>query len=293
MRILFSTLLALGIAYYGYNSRSLTFSGAVLGFLVGGITFFCGGSAYGIILIAFFLSSSRISKYKFKTKVKRLRHLPLKKGGSRDWSHVLSSSIIACAISVYHYVLFGVHRPLILGSSQPLRTALLSAYIGHYASCTGDHWASEIGALEKAMPFLITKCRRVPRGTNGAISVTGTTASIAGGAFIGAVYYFMSAPEQQIQNEGVGKNMMQWPVIILGATCGFAGSMVDSMLGSILQYSGWSPSRQAVVQKPEADVKHICGVDLLSNNQVNFFASLIISIVTGLLGPAFFDSFKI
>lgn len=53
--------------------------------------------------------------------------------------------------------------------------------------------ASEIGILSPSSPRLITSFlrRSVPRGTNGGVSWTGTLASVAGGAFIGAGAYFL------------------------------------------------------------------------------------------------------
>jgi len=248
-------------------------------------TFFCGGSAYGTILISFFLSSSRITKYKYRAKLNRL-HDDKKQGGSRRWSYVLSSSITALAIAVCHYLMFGVHKPIVLGSKFKLQTSLLCAYIGHYACCTGDTWASELGALEKAMPVLITKCKRVPPGTHGAVSVTGTFASIAGGAFIGSVYYFMSSPTNRTEGPP------QWPVILLGALAGFVGSLVDSILGSLFQYSGFLASRQIIVHKPDPEAKHISGFDILSNNQVNFIAALVSTVACGFIAPSFFEYWK-
>jgi uncharacterized membrane protein len=46
-----------------------------------------------------------------------------------------------------------------------------------------------VGVLSTGDPILVTHLRRVPRGTNGAISLLGTAASVAGGAAIGLVFY--------------------------------------------------------------------------------------------------------
>lgn len=108
---------------------------------------------------------------------------------------------------------------------------------GVFATCNGDTWASELGTvLSKSDPFLVTSFKRVPKGTNGGITLIGTLCSTVGGLVIGmsqylAVLYFtdkntlMYAPPQ-------------WPMIVFGAFAGFVGSMIDSFLGATLQYSG-------------------------------------------------------
>jgi uncharacterized membrane protein len=52
----------------------------------------------------------------------------------------------------------------------------------------GDTLASELGILSNSPPRLITTFKKVPSGTNGAMSVWGTFVSIAGGGFIGATF---------------------------------------------------------------------------------------------------------
>jgi Integral membrane protein DUF92 len=62
-----------------------------------------------------------------------------------------------------------------------------SAYYSHFACCLGDTLASELGILSRSPPVLVTTFKRVPPGTNGAMSVGGTVASILGGGFIGLI----------------------------------------------------------------------------------------------------------
>lgn len=108
---------------------------------------------------------------------------------------------------------------------------------GVFACCNGDTWASELGTVfSDSDPYLVTTFKKVPKGTNGGISVIGTVFSTLGGLAIGisqyfTIYYFsekslwMYAPPQ-------------WPIIFFGALGGFLGSLIDSLMGATLQYSG-------------------------------------------------------
>jgi uncharacterized membrane protein len=58
-----SLFIAVVMAAYGYSKRSLNTSGALAAVAVGFVTFY-SGYVFGLVLIAFFLSSSRITKVK-------------------------------------------------------------------------------------------------------------------------------------------------------------------------------------------------------------------------------------
>lgn len=164
-------------------------------------------------------------------------------------------------------------------------------YISHYSCATADTWASELGILSKDRPRLVTSffLQSVPHGTNGGMSWIGTFASLLGGTFIGLIFYLFSfaLPESKFEVAP------QYPMIFVGSLCGLIGSLFDSLLGATLQASYYSKDRQCIVkahdmnetlQKNDKSIILICGINILTNEQVNFvsiFMTMICSISIG------------
>lgn len=92
------------------------------------------------------------------------------------------------------------------------------------ACCLGDTLASELGILSKSPPLLITTFRRVPPGTNGAMSVLGTTVSILGGGFIGLIF----VADLLAESSACRASVWDWApgIIALSLLAGGLGSLV-------------------------------------------------------------------
>jgi len=85
------------------------------------------------------------------------------------------------------------------------------------------------------MPLLIL-CSFVS-GTNGGVSVAGTLSSALGGTVVGLAYFvvvLLCGSESAI---GVS-SPPQWPLLIVTTLSGLLGSLIDSIIGATLQYSG-------------------------------------------------------
>ena len=141
----------------------------------------------------------------------------------------------------------------------------------HFACCLGDTLASELGILSKSKPRLITTLKQVPPGTNGAISLVGTVASIAGGAFVGLLAGITLLLENAQCRHGAARYLL-FETISWGMFAGLFGSIVDSLLGATVQQTRYSKTKKVVLQDDSKDVDGvnvISGWNLLTNNQVS------------------------
>lgn len=79
-------------------------------------------------------------------------------------------------------------------------------------------------------------CRMYGPGTNGGVSAIGLMVSLLGGIAVGLANYLMLI--YAIDADILAQSPPQWPIIIAGGFAGLIGSLVDSILGATLQYSG-------------------------------------------------------
>lgn len=297
LRYALAGAVALGLSYHGLSKKSLSISGSIAAVVVGFTSFACS-YRFGFILIAFYYSSSKFTKFKQDYKASIEEDYAV--GGQRNWAQVLASSVLATAVAFAYYAWCGEDTEMsfshpagddatisITGisiSKITVGTYLWVLYLAHYCTANADTWASELGVLSKEEPRLVTLLftRVVPRGTNGGMSLFGTAASAAGGLFIGAVFWVLSLLAEPPSR---GPVSAQYPVLVFALLCGLLGSLVDSLLGATVQATYYSKDKKCIVKskaKAEAEDKsivRICGWDLLSNEAVNFVS---IAITMGL-----------
>jgi len=93
------------------------------------------------------------------------------------------------------------------------------------AEATADTVSSEIGQAFGGQPILITTLRRVPPGTDGAISLYGTLAGILTAAIIAAT--------------GAPALGMSFAECLTAFAAGVAGLFFDTLLGATIERRGW------------------------------------------------------
>ncbi|XP_058074667.1 protein PGR-like [Magnolia sinica] len=269
-------LISSAIAIRAYKRKSLNRSGAFLGFLVMFIHI-AVGYRFGALILAFFFTSSKLTKV--GEEKKRSIDVDFKEGGQRNWLQVLANSGIATVLVVIVGKLTGWQDKCLDSKESDLITCVIGGIIGHYACCNGDTWSSELGMLSNAQPRLITTFKPVRKGTNGGVTTTGLLAAAAAGGVIGLTFVIFGLLTATCTTDVALKQLL---VIPLAAMAGLCGSLIDSLLGATVQFSGFCTVRNKVVGKPGPTVKKISGMNILDNNGVNLVSVLLTTLLTSI-----------
>lgn len=161
------------LAIVGYLAKSVNWSGLVGGALLGSVLIVFGGWQLYVLLLAFFVVGSGVTKVGIRRKASM--GLAQEQGGRRGFSHAFAN-VGTAAILAMMAATTGFDGPTLwLAAAAALATA------------TADTTASEIGQLIGRRPFLPLTFRRVPPGTEGAISIEGTLAGAIAALVMGAL----------------------------------------------------------------------------------------------------------
>jgi uncharacterized protein (TIGR00297 family) len=113
-----------------------------------------------------------------------------------------------------------------LGLLQPgIEKICTVAAVAALAEAAADTLASELGEVLGGQPWMITTLRRVPAGTDGAISLAGTAGGLVGAVLVACVASFT-----------LGLTARETVLAILAAATGL---FADSLLGATLERAGW------------------------------------------------------
>jgi uncharacterized protein (TIGR00297 family) len=219
-RLAIAAAVTLGFAVLARALRGVNRSGALAGGLACFLLFAGAGPTAFATLAALFVMtwiSTRLG-YRRKLALGLAEH----REGRNAWQ-ILANLAVAAASSVVF-------------SATGNRVWLVAA-LAALAEAATDTVASEIGQYRRTDARLITTWERVPAGTDGGITIPGSIAGLAAGLVIAAV-------------ATVGGILLQAQLWI-PVTAGFAGMLIDSVLGATLQRRGW-----------------------ISNQAVNFFGTL-------------------
>jgi len=167
-----------------------------------------------LAVVAYLLLGSVVTKLGFATK--QARGLAEARGGRRGpenvWGSAASGTLLALLL------------PLLPDSWSPV---LLLGFAASFAAKLADTFGSEIGKRWGRSTVLITSLRPVPAGTEGAVSLEGTAASLLGGglmALICALLGLLATPA----------------AVVLVTLVALVATLIESAIGATLQRRhGW------------------------------------------------------
>ncbi|KAL2148366.1 hypothetical protein VTH82DRAFT_2286 [Thermothelomyces myriococcoides] len=243
------------LVYRAYSKKSLTPGGLLAATLTAIAHAIHPWNLPFVLLVVFFLAGTRATHVKENVKA----NLTLKSGGSsggegpRTHVQVFANSLSASIFSLLHAYQLRSRQQALLNSAGDDVGSLCFAWggdllvigiIANYACVAADTLSSELGILAKGEPRLITSLtlRKVPRGTNGGVTLTGLAAGLLGSVIIvtAAMLFLPFCTDETADRLGGGApwSTEQRRTLILGLTLwGLLGSIVDSILGGLFQRS--------------------------------------------------------
>jgi len=194
------------ISGLAWGARAVKPGGAVAGFLIGVTTWTFGGWQSFAILMLFFVLATGATKVGYQQKL--ARRIAQEEGGRRGARHAVAN----CGVPAFL---------AFLSASTVWNDLFLLGLTAALATAVFDTVSSEIGQVYGRRPFLITTFRRVPPGTDGAVSVEGTLAGLAA-----AVLLAVAALALGMMGD------LGWVGAALAVAGAFVGTTVESYLGA-------------------------------------------------------------
>ncbi|KAI4284055.1 MAG: hypothetical protein L6R38_001693 [Xanthoria sp. 2 TBL-2021] len=304
------------LVWRAYSRDSLTPAGIVVAALTAVVHAIHPWSVFFALLVIFFLAGTAVTKVKHHVKTQLTLSSAGSSGGEGRRTHiqVLANSLVASLLILLHYRQL-LARDKSGDASQgcwPYASDLLVVgIVSNYAAVAADTFSSELGILSKGKPRLLTSWnfRTVPPGTNGGITLLGTSAGFLGASIIAltSVVLLPFCPvgltsragklfgDNQLGFEG-GSGWGLWEKaawVLAVSLWGGLGSLLDSALGGWLQASVIDVRSGKVIEG--AGGKRVLltgshgkhdgnssrrvesGISLLDNNAVNLLMAFVMS----------------
>jgi uncharacterized protein (TIGR00297 family) len=243
-RLIAGAITSAAISGAGYRARALTRGGMLASLMVGTAIATGTGWRGATVLGTFFVSSSALSRIARESDIAA-------KGSQRDAGQVLANGGIAALAGL---------GALVVGERRGLEILT-----GALAAAAADTWATEIGSTSRAMPRTLMHWRRVPPGTSGGVTIRGLAGGLGGATLLGLTATAVG------RTRGPG-------VIVVPMLAGVAGSLVDSVVGELVQERRYCPScekaTESRVHRCGTPTLHTGGVPGLDNDVVNLACTL-------------------
>jgi uncharacterized protein (TIGR00297 family) len=194
------------LAIAAFAARGVDRSGALCGWCLGVALYaFAGWRGFSLLLL-FFVLGTMCTKIGYAKKA--LLGIAQERGGRRGAKHAIANTGAG--------VIFAF-----LAIATPYHTIFALALVAAFATAAADTVSSEIGQAFGRTTYLVTSFKRVPPGSEGAVSLEGTLAGVAASTVIAAFAAAVS--------------LITWPGAAIVVAAAFVGTTLESYLGATLQ----------------------------------------------------------
>ncbi|KAI1411631.1 integral membrane protein DUF92-domain-containing protein [Hypoxylon sp. FL1857] len=255
MKAIIAVPATFALVYRAYSHKSLTPLGIFAAALTAAAHAIHPWNLPFVLLCVFFLAGTRVTKIKADVKAGLTLSSQGTTGGEGPRTHVqvLANSLMASILTLLHAYQLRTRRDAVVAHREIPDGSfcyrwggdiLVVGIIANYAAVCADTFSSELGILSRSSPRLITSLslRKVPRGTNGGVTLWGLIAGLLGSMIIvaAALMFLPFCGEDTKGRIGGGeswtvgqKATLAWGLSIWGAL----GSLLDSFLGGWFQRS--------------------------------------------------------
>ena len=279
----------IGLVTFALAKNKLTPGGIVVAILVAFVHMLDPWPVFFWLLVPFFLLGVLVTKVGHAEKARLTKSSDGTAGGEgpRGWMQVVANGGVASVLIALHTFLSASSPHLALRAgvypgiyAPTLQRLLPIGIVAHYGAVAADTFGSELGILAKSTPVLVTApWKKVPRGTNGGITIEGLSYGLFASFLITCIayvgYYFMPPYK-----------LMDIRVAILVCGMGAFGSVLDSLLGATMQATVTERGSGKVVEGPGGQRVKVLdggsrvqlGRDILTNNGVNLAMAALTSL---------------
>jgi uncharacterized protein (TIGR00297 family) len=196
-------------ATLAYALGMVSRSGALGGLLVGTAIYACLGPRGFAVLALFVVGGSLLTRIGYGSKQRTGK--AQEHGGRRGARNALAN----CSVAVLCALLAAATDGLLF----------TAAFVASLGAAFADTSESEIGQLFSRTPRLISTLKKVPPGTDGAVSLPGTIAGVAAAGLTAAL--------------ALALGLLQTPeTALLVATAALLGTLADSLIGALSPRTG-------------------------------------------------------
>jgi uncharacterized protein (TIGR00297 family) len=194
------------LAVAAYAAKGVDLSGALAGWCLGTSLYAFGGWRGFALLLLFFVLGTACTKVGYAKKA--ALGIAQEKGGRRGAKNAFANTVAGVAFAF-------------LAVATPHHDLFVLALIAAFATAAADTVSSEIGQAFGRTTYLVTSFKRVPPGTDGAVSLEGTLAGIAASAVLAA---FAAASA-----------LVGWKGAVVVVAAAFVGTTLESYVGATLE----------------------------------------------------------